>query len=300
MTKNFILYLGLVSIGFTACDYVENPYPETTGTNDDCDTTFNFTTIPSNQRKVLLEEFTGHKCPNCPAGAAVIDNIESQWGDRFIPVAVHPNPDEADGMSGFTGENPSGSGSFETVWYFENSGEILNFLDTYPGLGLPTGAINREEAYGGPYRYFSYGDWSQEVSNYLNAPTTSDVGINLSGEFLPDGSICGKSEVHVFNTRTDTLRIVHYLVQDSIVDWQVDGQTNIPDYTHKHVLRGISGGDIYGQIVSYPSASGVISQHTFSFDVSQYTADDHLYLVAYVYSEATKVVLQAEEIHLEH
>lgn len=296
--RKFALYIGIISISFTSCDYVDDPYPEVIGTNADCDTTFNFTSVPSNQRNILLEEFTGHKCPNCPDGTADVQAIKTALGDRFIPVAIHPNPNEVSGFDSFVNENPPGTGKYETVWYVNGSGEIMNFLDVYIGLGLPTAAIQRNLNGPGNF-YFNLGSWGTVVDTIINNNPTADVGINVAGEFLADGTICGKSEVHVFNSRTDTLRIVHYLVQDSIIDWQLDGSTDIPNYMHRHVLRGISGGDVYGQIVSYPSSSGVISQHTFSFDVSEYTSDEHLYIVAYVYSEATKEVLQAEEIHLE-
>jgi len=41
--------------------------------------------IPPSDRKVLLEELTGVRCPNCPAGAAVVKELKTLYGDKLVP-----------------------------------------------------------------------------------------------------------------------------------------------------------------------------------------------------------------------
>ena len=45
------------------------------------------TTTP--QRRVLMEEYTGTWCSNCPRGIASIEHLQKKYGDRFIAVAIH-------------------------------------------------------------------------------------------------------------------------------------------------------------------------------------------------------------------
>ena len=40
-------------------------------------------------RKVLVEEFTGVRCVNCPAGASELDNLRGIYGDRLVVVSIH-------------------------------------------------------------------------------------------------------------------------------------------------------------------------------------------------------------------
>lgn len=41
------------------------------------------------QQSIVLEEFTGQGCPNCPRGIVAIDNLHRIYGDKFIPIALH-------------------------------------------------------------------------------------------------------------------------------------------------------------------------------------------------------------------
>ena len=46
----------------------------------------------SAERNVLIEDFTGQRCVNCPAATKKIEELHSQYGDRIIPVAIHSGP----------------------------------------------------------------------------------------------------------------------------------------------------------------------------------------------------------------
>ena len=40
-------------------------------------------------RKVLVEDYTGHKCGNCPAAALKLLHLDTTYEDKVIPLAVH-------------------------------------------------------------------------------------------------------------------------------------------------------------------------------------------------------------------
>ena len=40
-------------------------------------------------RRVLMEEYTGTWCSNCPRGIASVQHQQKRYGDRFIAIAVH-------------------------------------------------------------------------------------------------------------------------------------------------------------------------------------------------------------------
>ena len=41
------------------------------------------------QKRVVLEEFTGMTCVNCPLGILAIEKIKSIYGKQFLPIALH-------------------------------------------------------------------------------------------------------------------------------------------------------------------------------------------------------------------
>ena len=50
--------------------------------------------MPTNEimRNVLLEDFTGQRCVNCPKAAEIIHQLEKAYGDRLIPVGIYWEP----------------------------------------------------------------------------------------------------------------------------------------------------------------------------------------------------------------
>ena len=41
------------------------------------------------ERRVLIEDHTGQKCPNCPDGAQIIRDLQRTYGARIVPIAIH-------------------------------------------------------------------------------------------------------------------------------------------------------------------------------------------------------------------
>ena len=72
-------YISLFSLIFfiTSCDVEEGPFI----------TDYNSYVNPN--KKVIIEDFTGHKCPNCPDAAREMDAIHNIYGDQIIGMAIH-------------------------------------------------------------------------------------------------------------------------------------------------------------------------------------------------------------------
>ena len=73
-------------------------------------------TTPQN-RNVVIEEFTGINCPNCPDGHVVANNIVNAYPDRVWAVNIHagsyapmyyPNFNTTDGTAIYYGFNITG------------------------------------------------------------------------------------------------------------------------------------------------------------------------------------------------
>ena len=81
--SGILALLALSALLITSCDIIEEPFlVPVAGSND---------TIPvvEKVRKVLLEDFTGQKCPNCPEAAEIAHNLKTIYGEQLILLTVH-------------------------------------------------------------------------------------------------------------------------------------------------------------------------------------------------------------------
>lgn len=294
--KNTISIISLFALGLTSCDYVEQPIPNTGQVAAACDTiTFVYDT-PSLQKNVLLEEFSGHKCPNCPAATAEVENLVNTHGSRIVPVTIHPDPAN-NSLDNLVAESPPGTGEYETIWYFPESGDILSQF-TDPGY-LPVGLVDRTYNSSFAWYYWDYTDWNNEVTARLSAPL--DISLTTDAILLSDGTVCG-STISEFIDDVSTvgdIRMIHYLVEDSIPDWQQDGATNIPNFMHRHVLRGVSENNINGVVIGPNGGlTGQIDTIGYSFENYTVVDDHHLSVISFVIDTDSKEVLQSVYKHV--
>ena len=80
MKKIFMVIAGIAAM-LSACDNVDS--------ND----RLIYVPPAAVGRCVLIEDFTGQKCLNCPRAAEVIEQLQKQYGaDTVIAVAIHAGP----------------------------------------------------------------------------------------------------------------------------------------------------------------------------------------------------------------
>ena len=107
--KNYIIYITFILATLVACDKIEQEdFLITDGEVVVVDTsTF--------VKKVLIEDFTGHTCQNCPEASEEIHTLQqiNAYTDRVIAIAVH---------SGFFSDvNPTFTTDFTT-----NEGTVIH------------------------------------------------------------------------------------------------------------------------------------------------------------------------------
>lgn len=281
MNKLIILASSLF-LFLAACDEIKGPYEEDA-------------IVPAGDRKVLLEDFTGHKCGNCPNATKEAIKLDSIFEGRVIVVATH--------CSFFADTNIAGK---YTTNFKIPMGEKIDKDFGVELAGLPKGMVNRT-IYNGK-KLLNFGDWSSAVLKELSV--APDVNIALTSTYDTSSRYLKvDAEVEYVKRGSSDLKIVICLIEDKVVDWQLDyskpsGQQDIPNYVHRHVLREPLT-PIYGERISATDVvAGKKIKKTFTIDnlSTKYNAKN-CSIVAYVLSGAegqddTRKVLQAEEVHL--
>ncbi len=179
------------------------------------------------ERAVLLEDFTGQNCINCPDAHEVIEALEEQYGaDKVIAVSIHSGAFSL----------PVKATNFDSnrVGLMTEEGQAI--METYGITQFPMGVINMT---GDP---MNYSGWPEAVRNALQV--TTDVNIELEAEYIPDnrdgedgyfGTI--KTKATVMSGSSRTVDFQFWIVENGIVAQQRKGTNTIKDYVHNNVFR---------------------------------------------------------------
>lgn len=265
-----------------SCDKVEPPYIENNGTSID---------TSQHVRKILLEDYTGHNCPNCPGAGAEAELIKSIYGNKVVLLTIH---------AGWFASPPcTVGGGYPTIDFQTAAGTEF---DTYFGisaLGNPNGMVNR--IYDGSSYVIGHTNWASIIDTMVSK--TPDAFIDItntynSGTRTLDISL--KSEF--INSANGTYKLCVFIKEDNIISWQQNNNGSIgttpviADYVHHDVLRMAVNGT-WGDTL----ATGIITVGDTivkNYNVPSLNAswdDSNCSVVAFIYNAATYTIVQAEE-----
>ena len=286
--KKYLAILSSILI-ITSCDVEDGPFIT------------DYDSYVNPEKKVLIEDFTGHLCPNCPDAARELDAIHDIYGDQIIGMAIHVSKSFARPYP--ASQAPSFQYDFRTNWGDE--------LDGYYGIsamGLPRGMVNR---IGFPDNHkLGKDEWASTVALELKKEINFKIYISSD-----DNSISITSEVQ--NNISSEYNLVVCLTESNIINWQKDGQDNIEDYQHNHVLRTVlmdeelsnSSNYVTGQQIETLINYDLATLEQYNIDYSTNTAElgngnagdwntSNMSVIAYIYNTNTKEIVQVEESHL--
>lgn len=296
--KILIGALFLVSTLFMGCDYIEFPYT-IPGPNGCTVAQPDFTPRTSPVRKVLVEEFTGHRCGNCPRGAETITNLISTYGEQVIGIAHHTYnlPQFTEPLPNDTVTNPELHYLYDFRTQEALSIDVKFNVNT---IGVPTGLVNRRNFGSGPV--MAYTSWPSRVATALSAAPQMDI--QLKAFYSPaDSNLCVYYFVEVLENISGNFKIALYLTEDSIVKWQKDYNevpNDIEFYVHNHIMRKAING-VNGTTVTTNTdlTDGESFIDGYSTQLNLNVLDpDHLHIIAFVYNADTDEIIQAEEIKM--
>lgn len=202
--------------------------------------------VPSGNRVILLEEFTGKGCTNCPKGSREIENLLTQFPNNLVAVSIH---------AGFFA-NPE----FFPLGQYDLRTEEGEFLYGYlgPNLGYPAGVVNRTPVNGDMQT--SLNQWASAINSEIQEEPAVELSIvkeynEATRELSVTVNGIGKRSV------TADLRLSIMLTESGIVDAQDDIEAGgiVDNYVHKHVLR-----DMLTVAAGEPILTSITSGQTFS------------------------------------
>jgi hypothetical protein len=294
---------ALIALLFSACDKVKSPCVNcvtVTHCVDSATAIVKTNSLTSSFRKVLLEDYTGHTCGNCPRAAEKAEAMAAIYKDSVVIIACHVS-------------NQFAAPVTETHYKEDFRDATGTDWDIFLGMssaGLPKGSVNRSL----PFPQ-SPNNWASLVPAALHQPQS--VKLDIKTYYDPASKYLNVEVKSKFlKAFTGDVKLVLVLTQDSLkgeqkdynppagVEVETDGETR-PDYEFDHLLIGSINGT-WGQLVkSSPAVNDTASVRTNCyllskcfFQSSVCVNDKYVNLVAFVYSETTKEILQAEKLRI--
>lgn len=219
------------------------------------------------KKNVLLEEYTGIYCGNCPSGHYLAEQVVQNHPDQVFIVSIHA----------WSFANPALFGGVDPDYRTEFGSPIVTLADP---SGFPNASINRHlfpsfsSAGGTAMSRWVSGVYQWEVSS--DSILVEDAYVNIAGETLID-TLTREMNVDVQAYFTDTgapgsMRINVAVVQNNIVGPQLGGELNPGSfnpvdstYNHQHMLRHLITGQWGDEI--FTTSMGTLVDRTYSWTV---------------------------------
>ena len=272
------LYIALVTVIFSmaSCDKLKEPYiiEPAVAQSDTIHLVESDTANFDGKIVVLLEDYTGVKCNNCPEAGALALQLQEQNEGHLVVLGVHPKSALQNPAGGFP--------DFRT----DDGNEWNNYFNigAYPnGLVSRTGVVGASE-------------WTSAVNSVIG--NDAPVRLIVKTEFN-EGTRELKLSIHakfLQNVESDDVRLTTCMMEDNIVGKQQTPDGIDANYVHRHVFRGTADNQTWGRVLSVESISAGSNFITnMKFTVSDEYNADEFYIVAFISDNNTKQVLMTAE-----
>lgn len=216
-------------------------------------------------RAILIEDFTGQRCINCPTGTDIIYGIVDTYGeDNVIAVGVHSGP------LGFAGNS-------KTVGLMTDTGnEYYTHWDKENKMGQPWVIFNRKTS---PDSH--YNNWAAMVGTIISEKANLSVKIANAYDAATRTLTTTVGADGVNGTVNGKLQV--WIVEDGVKALQMmpDGSAN-KEYVHNHVFRAAVNGT-WGEDVTVKEGETTTKQ--YSYKLPEAWNADNIAIVAFVYND---------------
>lgn len=272
--KPAIFFVAALALLASSCDRIkpeELIVPNDNGFRSDLYEVPTFAANTDLTKYILLEEYTGHLCSNCPGAALIATEMASN--PQVILMGVHAGvlaSTDAEHTADYTTEAGD-------AWWAQMVGSYL-----------PCGRFNRIED---ESEWFPLGGWEAQMDEALSQSTgTADARLQIKYDFVADA---GHLNVHVesdfVNDLNGDYRMELYVTESGIVSPQANNSSNgnpaypsptAEDYDHEHVFRGSMNGENGKAVASNPVAgTRVVTSYTIPWPVNWVMANSELIAV---------------------
>lgn len=238
-------------------------------------------------RIVLLEEFSGVRCVNCPAGHEESKNIAAAHPGRFAYMVLH---------AGFlTAPYPDSQQQF----VIEETSFLYDFLEV---LAVPAAAIDRVKfSNENTIALLNANTWAAKVEQELQKPTPANL--YLTKEYDPDTrTLRVTAKISYTQTVSTDNNLSIFITESHIIDPQLKPEgassTVDPSYEHNHIVRDMLTAP-QGIVLNADKTPGRVIVKVFETNLPDNWVAENCEITAFVHNAGdNKEILQGATIKI--
>lgn len=253
------------------------------------DSTYAGAVAAAQPKKVLVEEFTGASCPNCPDAQALLANIEAQNPDRLAIMAIH--------VANF-GQTIPVKGSkydFRTQDGTDVGATFFTSINNLPSAGHDRVKNAKQE------RLMQKNDWAGAINDRLKI--TPPVNIDITSHYdVASRNVSIEVKIAYTNPMLGQQFLSLAILEDDMIDKQDSVGIVLNNYKFRHILRDYITpvpGVAFLQDMAQKEAGRVYIRR-FTCKVNDAWVPENCHIIAFVHQNngEDKEVLQAATAHV--
>ncbi len=225
----------------------------------------------SKEKNVLIEEYTGVRCQNCPSGAQQLEALKQIHGDRLTILSIH---------GGFFAQ-PTNR---ENKYNLDNAdGVALINLFNQP-VGYPSAMVDRKIFDGQSSIFSGANNWAGYIISEKSkeAAVSMDLLINKNTTTRQVSGQCIVKGLTDLGNQSYYLSVA--LAENNIKDAQLTLTGVDTNYIHRHVMRKFITGINGKKLDSITLNSN--QSYSFTITIDPLWNLEQIYLVAFVHKNA--------------
>ena len=222
-------------------------------------------------KRVVLEEFTGTDCINCPQGHVVIDNLHKYYGDLFIPMALHCYTDD-----------PFSAGVTDYAAFLNLTAAPSGMVQRSGTISFPMSKVGGDYTPVAPEG--SAPNWMALVAAELEKPVEAEVSATAAVDESGSYYAVPVNVKYALNGKEMNHKVFAVVLENGLVSYQENGFSSIEDadlgewgkggkygmdivnpFTFDHVVRGWYGNTFTGTADLLPA--DVTAGQTYTIDL---------------------------------
>lgn len=257
--KKISLMLSLLAVAlFTVgCDKIDDPHKPFTPTGGN--------------KTVLITDFTGVRCVNCPGAAETVHEMQHQLGDdKVFIMSVH-----AGYLAQPMGDFPDFTTDEGTEWYCESGSNPLFAVDH---VDLSSSKLNVDQV-------------DAPLSAALAESQKFDIVISNEYDEVTR-TLITETDVVAVSDVEGNFNLTSCIVEDSIIGMQVTPEGLNREYVHRNVFRETLNGAYGESFISGKIYAFDECDHKFEVQLDPTYNADQCYILSYIYDAQTKKIYQ--------
>jgi len=228
---------------------------------------------------VLLEDFTGHKCVNCPAAANYMEELRELSEGHLLIVSIH------------SGVYANTSGSMWKNDFRTEEGNIYH--DHFMPEAYPSAMIDRSKN-GSQLTISNTALYKVKLIERLSQTSPIDLQLSVTGNEAAGYEV--KTEIHFLEDIAGPLALQLWITEDNITSPQLMADNSINEnYIHRHVFRQAING-VWGEELNKGHHANEVLEITHPFNYHSDWVKENCSLIAFIYVKSSGEILQAVQL----